>query len=236
MDTTVENVNVPVVQDDAALTPVQETAEPVSELSELATEQPEEQPKEPGYIRKRVDAAVAKAIRETEQRMQAQFDAQLAPIRESMYDRQADDLVSAGEFKSKERALEYVKLKAGVSIPEVAEQPRDAQGRFASQQEDPMVTARANLLYAQAKKIQSNKGLDVLAEYNDNPEVQQRVLSGEWDFYDVAESMGGTQRRVPAPMRSTNGASGSNAFDISHMTDAQFEQLNKNLAAGKTYR
>lgn len=238
METTVENVNVPVVQDDAALTPVQE--EPISELSEIANEQPEEhaevQQKEPGYVRKRIDAAVAKAVRETEQRMQAKFDEQLAPIRESMYARQADDLVNAGEFKSKEMALEYVRLKAGAPAVEKAEQPRDAQGRFTQQQVDPMVQARANLLFDQAKKIQTNRGVDVMAEYQNNPDVQQRVLSGEWDFYDVAEAMSAPQRRAPAPMRSTNGASGSAAFDIAHMTDAQFEQLNKNLAAGKTYR
>lgn len=229
MDYTVDNLPEQ-MPDDAAVQP--EQAEPVSDLSEVVEETPK---KEPGYVRKRIDDAVAKAVRETEQRMQAQFEAQLAPIRESMYSRQADELVESGEFKSKERALEYVKLKAGVSDlpaePET-EQPRDAQGRFA-QKEDPVITARADLLFAQAKKIQTNRGLDVMAEYQNNPDVQQKVLSGEWDFYDVAEAM--NPRRAPAPMRTANGAS-VGAVDIAHMTDAQFDRLNANLAAGKTYR
>lgn len=226
MENTVENVQ-GIVPDDAALTPVQETEAPVSELTEITEP---EAPKEPGYVRKRIDAAVAKALQEQEQRLRAEFDQTLAPIRESVYERQADALVSSGEFKSKETALEYVKLKNGVSVSATPQQ-RDEKGRFA--QEDPVARARANLLSEQAEKIRANRGLDVIGAYNNNPEIQQKVLSGEWDFYDVADNI--KQQRVPAPMRSTNGASVS-GVSIAQMTDAQFEQLQKNLAAGKTYR
>jgi len=233
MENTVENKQPEVVLDDAVLNPVQETQETISPLSEVTEEQqPQEAPpqKEPGWIRQRVDKAVQKAIRETEARMQAQFDTALAPIRESMMERQADELVAAGEFKSRERALEYVRLKGGQVAPAApAEQPRDAQGRFTSQA-DPDVTARANLLAQQANKIKS-RGVDVVHEFNTNPDVKQRVLSGEWDFYDVAENM---QGRVPAPMRTPNGAS-IGAMTIANMSDAQFAKLQQNLAAGKTY-
>lgn len=239
------------VSDDAALVPVQEgEAEPVSsleEITQMGQEQAEasasEPPKkEPGWIRQRVDKAVAKAVQETEQRMQAMFHAQLAPLRESMFDRQAEELVASGEFKSKERALEYVKLKAGVPSTEVqqsAEQPRDDQGRFVSQKtdSDAEVMARAKLLAAQANKIKDSKGLDVAALFNTDPDVKAKILSGEWDFYDVAEAMSKPRRRVPSPVRSTNGAAQDSnvARAINNMTDAQFDRLLKNLEEGKVY-
>ena len=239
MENTVETNLQGLVPDDAALMPEQQTAEPVSDLNEIVNEQPSEEPaqKEPGYIRQRVDKAVQKAIRETEARMQAMFDAQLAPLRESMMERQAEDLVAQGEFKSKERALEYVRLKNGASVPttptDEEQTPRDAQGRFATkQQDDPMVSARAQLLAAQADKIRDRKGLDVMQAFNTNPDIRDKVLSGEWDFYDVAENM----HRLPPTIRTTNGASGGGSIDIAHMTDEQFERLNQNLAAGKTYK
>ena len=234
------------VLDDAALNPVQEQqAEPLSPLNDaLENQQPaEQQPaqKEPGYVRKRVDAAVQKALQEQEARLRAEFAATLAPIRDSMMQREADELVAAGEFKNKERALEYVKLKNGVSVSaapaaQLSQPQRDEQGRFAPKQEqqqpDPMVKARADLLAAQAKKIEANQNLDVVQAFNGNPEVQQKVLSGEWDFYDVADYM--RQGRIPAPMHSPNGVS-TGSRTIASMTDAQFDQLNQNLAAGKIY-
>ena len=58
-------------------------------------EQPE-QPKakaksEPGYVKSRIDKAVAKAVAETEKRMQAMFYQQMAPIRERMMEDEAQE-------------------------------------------------------------------------------------------------------------------------------------------------
>lgn len=249
MENTVEKQAQGMVLDDAALNPVQEMAEPLSPISEITEQQPQgqqnpqaEQPpqKEPGWIKQRIN----KALQQQETRLRAEFEATLAPIRESMYEREADTLVAAGEFKTKERALEYVKLKAGVSVsaaPAQDKQPlqRDAQGRFAPQQQeqqaDPVVKARADLLAAQAEKIKNSRGVDVIQAFNGDPDIQQKILSGEWDFYDVAEAVAqGGQRRPLAPMRSPNGAS-SGGFDISKMSDEQFQKLQENLAAGKIY-
>lgn len=223
-----------VVQD----APQTEVIQPEQEgLQEVDPSQPVEQPtqpaqKEPGYIRQRIDKAVARAVAETEARMQAMFDQQLAPLRESMLDRQASELVESGEFKSKETALEYVRLKAGMPMQQAPVQPRDEQGRFTSQ-EDPMAQARASVLASQADKIRNNRGLDVMSAFNSSPGIRQKVLSGEWDFYDVAENM--QSARVPSPMYTPNGAS-FEGLSINQLSDEQFEQLNRNLAAGKTYR
>jgi len=240
MENTVDIMEQGLVQDDAVLEPMQETEEQHPSLDEFI-EQPAEQapteevhlPKrEPGWVRQRVDKAVQKAIQETEARMRAEFEGTLAPIRESMMEREADNLVASGEFKTRERAMEYVRMKNG--LPGAA-QPTAPQQQ-APQQVDPEVKARGNLLAQQAAKIRTNMGVDVMAEYNSNSEVRQKILSGEWDFYDVAQAMqGGNQRRTPPLVRSPGGSGLSGKFSISDMNDAQFEQLQKNLRAGKVY-
>lgn len=213
------------VLDDAVLTPVQEETEPVSPITEV-TEEPQQ--KEPGYIRQRIDKAVAKAL----ENQRAEFEKMLEPLRDSMYERQAAQLVEEGEFKSQERALEYVRMKAGASVSaapvEPQQRPRDEQGRFVPG-EDPKARARAEILSQQAEKIKNNRGIDVMQTFNDDPTVQQKVLSGEWDFYDVAD-----YHRPMSPMRTPNGAN-TGAFNVSNMSDEQFDKLLANLAAGKKY-
>ena len=263
MENTVEtNMEQQAVQDDAVLEPMQEQEEQnLSSIDEIT--QPEqqqtdngqaaeaEQPtqKEPGWMRKKMDAAVSKALQEQETRLRAEFAKSLAPIYESMYERQADDLVASGQIKSKEMALKYVKAMAGITStssepdqqPKTQTQPRTPDGRFASSQQqqtepDAETKARAHILAAQADKIKSSKGLDVAALFQTDPEVKEKVLSGEWDFYDVAEAMSQPRRRVPSPVRSSNSAMAavdSNA--VANLSDAQFDQLLKNLSEGKVY-
>lgn len=244
MENTVETMEQGMVQDDAALTPMQEPEETHPGLEELLeapqeTAQPEPTeevnlPKrEPGWVRQRVDKAVSKAVQETEARMRAEFESTLAPIRESMMDREADQLVAAGEFKSKERALEYVRMKSG--LPGAAPQQPTPQQPEAT----PEVKARANILAKQAEKIKAQHGYDVMGEFNADPDVRQRVLSGEWDFYDVAEHMesGASRRRTASPklVRTPGGTGLSGNFSVADMSDAQFERLQANLRAGKVY-
>lgn len=72
--------------------------------------------------------------------------------------------------------------------------------------------------------------------FNSDPDVQSRVLSGEWDFYDVAESMSTeSPRKAPHPMRTSNGGGASGAVSIANMTDEQFRKLQANLASGRRY-
>lgn len=261
MENTVEtNMEQQAVQDDAVLEPLQEQEEqPISSLEEI-TEQPEEQQQdneqqanqqqasqsEPGWMKKKMEAYASKALQEQETRLRAEFAEMLAPLRESMYERQADDLVASGQIKSKEMALKYVKAMAGITSSEPDQQPktqpRTPDGRFASSQQQQMepdaeTKARARILAAQADKIKSSKGLDVAALFQSDPEVKEKVLSGEWDFYDVAESMNQPRRRVPSPVRSSNSAMGAtaDASAIANMSDAQFERLLKNLGEGKVY-
>lgn len=206
--------------------------------------QPAEEPKqtqpqgtsEPGWIKQRVNKAVQKAVAETEARMRSEFDAQMAPIRERLLNDEAKELVAQGEFKSLERAKEYLQLKQGqpvTSTPEKPKQPRNAQGQYASNDEDPGTSARIQMLSHQAERIRASGGPDVIAEFRNNPEVEKKVKAGEMDFYDVAEMLRQPGRkRPPAPMRSPNGVNGVGPDSIWAMTDEQFARMDKKLDEG----
>lgn len=198
--------------------------------------------KEPGWIKGRIDKAVSKAVADTESRIRAEYEAMLAPIRESVLDRQAEELVNSGEFKSLDRAKEYVRMKNNLPVQQEApkqEQPRDNTGRFAPKQEnavDPVLQARADLLAQQAEKIKTARGLDVMQALNEDAEIKQRVLSGEWDFYDVAEQLAQQPRRnAPPAVRKSNGVGAGGQFSIANMTKEQFAKLQENLAKGHRY-
>lgn len=245
MNETVEMILNESVPDDAAQAQTESgTLETLmDDAAPAPTQEPEQDntppAKEPGWIKQRISKAVDKAKAE----VRAEYEAMLAPLRESMFDRQAQELVQSGEFKSLERAKEYVRLKNGdTSQPQqkpAAQQPRDDQGRF-QQRGESENRVRATMLAQQAEKIQSRRGLDVMSAFNSDPDIKQRVLSGEWDFYDVADHLdaGGQQpqRRVPpAPVRSPNGAGNTSGMSIANMTDEQFERLQQNLFRGKRY-
>lgn len=209
MENTVENIE-GIVLDDAVQAP--ETQDmPEAEAEEQSIE-PQE--KEPGWISARVNDAVRKA----EERIRAEYEAKLAPLYETMMDRQAQDLVEQGEFRSLDRAKEYVRMKGGYQPQEEAEE------------EDPYLSAKADFLAKQAEKIKANRGLDVMAVFNSDPDIKQRVLSGDMDFYDVAETM----KRPLSPVRNPNGGN-TNVMSIQGMSDEQFARLQKNLSGGKRY-
>ena len=224
------------VQDDAA----QAQGESLSAILETAdtAEEPDqgEAPpaKEPGWINGRINKAVQKAVAETEARITKQYEEMLAPIRESVLERQAQELVDSGEFKSLERAKEYISLKNGTPIQTKEEPERDASGRFTKRTEDPVLSARADLLAKQAQKIKANRGIDVMAAFNQDPETKNKILSGEWDFYDVAEALAEEGHRPSSPVRSANRGSMGDV-SISGMTEAQFKRLQENLSNGRRY-
>lgn len=196
---------------------------------------------EPGYVRGRIDRAVAKAVAETEARMKADFEKQMAPYREQMITMEAQELVRTGTVKDLETAKELVRYRQGQpqKAAEPEAQPRDNSGRFAQKNtqptSDPATSARIDMLQHQADRIRSGGGPDVIAEFKNNEEIKQKVIAGEMDFYDVADYMKQPQRRQPSPMRSSNGVSGTEKSSIAKMTDEQFRRLNKKLDEGAVY-
>ena len=62
------------------------------------------------------------------------------------------------------------------------------------------------------------------------------MLSGEWDFYDVAQELIGRMgRRAPAPVYSPNSAGNQAGLSVANMSDEQFDRLNQSLASGRRY-
>lgn len=224
------------VTDAASLAPetgAETDGQAFSEFTEAETPQSQEPQgveapaKEPGWIKGRVDKAVQKAVRETEQRIRAEYDAKFQPLYARMMDEQAEQLVKDGEFKSIERAREYVRLKGGVT----AEEPANAQEPQPAQQAE-APNPHLNMLANQADKLMK-QGIDVMAVFRSNEEIRNAVLSGQADFYDVAEQMG-RNRRMPGAVRNANNAS-AGGMDIRNMSDAQFQKLQRDLAAGKKF-
>ena len=221
-------------------------SESLESLNVEEEEQPaEDEPKkgaqgtsEPGYIKKRIEKAVSRAIAETEARMNAMFEEKMAPIRDRMLTDEAQELVRQGEFRTLERAKEYLQLKQGitpVNTGEAPAQPRSANGQFAPK-EDPATTARISMLTHQADRIRESGGPDVIGEFRNNPEIKKKIINGEMDFYDVAEQMKAPKRKPPSPMRSPNGASGQNTNAIDSMSDDQFRRLEKRIQNGERFR
>ena len=228
----------------------EEADEPDQTLDSLMEEEgqpqqkkPEQGPSEPGYIRQRIDKAVAKALAEERNNIRAEYEAQFAPLRERLLEMDAKELVASGQVKDLEIAKELIRLRQGLpaaatpapAAPE--QQPRDSQGRYAAKpQTDPATSARIAMLQHQADRIKANGGPDVIKEFQTNEDIKKRVISGEMDFYEVAEYINSPKhRRPPAPTRSPNGASAVNPNAINSMTDEQFERMERNIDKGARY-
>jgi len=241
-DKTVEPQDTEPVEDDAQFEGLEEEADDSSLSLEDALKEesqenaPDQQPEEQGtgdagWLKKRINKAVEKAVAATEARMKEQYEKQFAPIMAKMLEQEAKDLVRQGEFKSLDRAKEYLQLKQGVTPePEPAEQPRNEKGQFANSN-DAVIKAKADMLASQADKILRNRGIDVMAEFNADEEIREKIVSGEWDFYDLANELSkqSTRKKAPAPLRSSNGAGGSSLNAIDSMTDEQFERMERNI-------
>ena len=214
---------------------------------EPGEEPPQEEPKakEPGWVKKRVEKAVTKAVAdavaETEKRMQAKFDQQMAPLRERMMEEQAQDLVRSRKIADIEIAREFVRMQNGQpaaqpAVEQKSEQPVNANVQNTAKQ-DESTNVRVSMLDHQAKRIMAKTGIDVTQEFMNNPEIKAKVRSGEMDFYDVAEyiQQQPKKKRPPSPMRSPNGASGVSPNAIENMTDEQFARMERNIDKGARY-
>lgn len=198
---------------------------------EPENEQPGAGGKEPGYVQKRISKAVQKAVAEARAQMQAEFDAQMAPLREYQMDIEAQKLVNSGKVKDLETAKELVRYRQGQPQAQAA---RDSQPQDGGRP-DPAVEAKLSMLQHQADRIAESGGPDVIAEFRSNPDVKQKIISGEWDFEDVASWMKqrGNSRKPPSPTRSPNGANSSSyTFDFANMSSEQFAKIEKRIQEG----
>lgn len=210
--------------------PVEEYVDEYTEEEAPAEEPPVQKANEPGYVQKRIDKALARERENIKAEIQAEMESRYAPIRERLLEMDARELVTKGVVKDLETAKELVRYRQGQPQVQPEPQPRQPNGQFAPK-EDPAITARIDMLGHQADKIKASTGLDVIEVFSSDEEIKRKVISGEMDFYDVAETMK-PKKRPPSPMRSPNGARSvtPNAFDT--MSKAQFERLERQLDEG----
>ena len=247
-ETMVENVDETQADDTPEEELVEETDESEEDLGEFAGEQPaeEEPPKEsqgtgdsePGWFRKRWDKEVGKLTERIREEIRGEYEAQMAPLRAKMMEDEAQELVRSRKVTDIETARELVRLRNGMpAAAKPAEQPRQANGQFAPK-EDPGTSTRIEMLRHQAEKIAKAGGPDVRAEFTNNEEIKAKVVSGEMDFYDVADYLKqkSSKKRPPSPMRSPNGASGQSPNAIDSMSDEQFERMEKRISEGARIR
>lgn len=184
---------------------------------------------EPGYVRGRIDKAVKKAVEDLNAKWQERFDAVIKPLEERMDEEAAQELVRSRKVGDIETARELVRLRKGQPAQQSSaprEQPRQANGQFAAK-DDPVISARIEILGNQAEKIKAKTGIDVMSEFENNAEIKKAVLNGEMDFYEVAEQMKArpARKRPPSPMRSPNGVNGQINNPIMQMSDEQFDRF-----------
>lgn len=201
--------------------------------------EPAQQPlKEPGYLeRKRSEWEAAR-----KPEMDA-LHAEVATLREYVINQEADKLIASGKVSDREIALAYLRSKEGMPVadntPAKNVPQRDEQGRFVSSNSvqaggtpPEAIQQRAQTLIAQADRLSRVSGVDLMGLYNTDPNVRQKIVSGEWDFIDALESVKAAPV-APAPVRSHNGL-GMGGMNFRSMTDDQFAKVNEMLDGGKT--
>lgn len=187
---------------------------------------------EPGWFQGRLQKERAKWEAAHQDEMN-QLRAQVDEFREYRLGEEADKLVASGKITDREMALDYLRSKHGLPAAETSRPvERDERGRFVSNKPTNEVQQKADALIAQANTLKRSAGFDAIALFNSDPEVKQKVLSGEWDFVDAYEATKQNQRRpAPSPVRGSN-SMGIGSIDVRTLTDAQFEKLNSMLENG----
>lgn len=142
---------------------------------------------------------------------------------------------------SEELAFKYLSLEKGTPV---VEQPRDDGGRFASKASetetaDSDVRARAVALMTQAEAFEKLTDGEVTREqildsYQNDPEVQRKVASGEWDFTDVGKHLRSPQNRAPKVARTTSGGQVAASY-FSGMSDAEYAKFNEKIRMGAVF-
>lgn len=224
---------------------------------EAADDKPEaEQPQGSG-TEGGISAEVRKALSEQQQAYEARlsrYEAQVAALREESLAREADALVAAGTVTDRAIALEYLRMKASkasqasqpaqdapVAPAAPTAQPRDEQGRFAKQPEqresaaDAALKKRATMLFGQAQAIAEEGGPDMLALFESDREIHDKVSSGAWDFKDAALHLmyAGQGRRVPMPVKTPNHTQARRSF--AGMSREDLEAFDRRIENGEVF-
>ena len=207
--------------------------------AEAETEQTSRPPnKEPGWVKKRIDSALQKElpnlVAAEVAKVKAEYEAQIKPLREAQLARDADELVKQGEFRSKDIALEYLRMKQGLPVQAPVTPTASPRAEAEAREADavpPDIRARAARLMDQAEYAKKIDGIDPLAIYHSDPEVQRKVNSGQWDFTDVVMAAKGQTASPPSPIHSSNAALPQKRGPL-ELSSKELQTLNENLRKG----
>lgn len=150
------------------------------------------------------------------------------------------------EHVSEAFALRLLRAEKGIKAPaepeaekppeaksEKAEQPRDKSGRFTAAKPQEAGDEILQTLFRDAQTIESVTGINVEELLDAASDADKQALSN--GSMSMADFVRKSQKKAPQAIRSTN-SSGAAATTIGGMSDAAFEQLQKQLASGKRYR
>ena len=200
---------------------------------------PEKQPdqqdqQEPGWFQKRWNKEVGKLTDRIRSEMKEEYEKQFAPIRDRLIESEANELVRTGAVKDLETAKELVRYRQGQPAPVAQEQPRNDKGQFT--RNDPDIIATSKILGAQADRVKAKTGVDVLEAFEKDASIRNKILSGEMDFYELADQIKEEAiRRPPSPARSPNGVKGVKGNAIMNMSKEEFARLNESLDRGARF-
>lgn len=141
-------------------------------------------------------------------------------------------------------ALDYLRMKKGMPA---AEQPRDDAGRFTAQQQsaaaedtamaDAQERARTLMTQAEAYEKLTDGAVTrdaILDAFQNDADMHQKVVSGEWDFTDVGRALANGQRPAPKVSRSAStGKIGTSTF--LSMSEDDFARFDRQISQGAIY-
>lgn len=242
------------VQDDAVQAPEETGNQPqgISEFlnaAEQEGEQPQDRPAQPDRVSGGIKGRLLDADRkgydrgksEAEaawQAEKAQYEARIRKLEELEIKEEATKLAEQEHVSVAfaERLLRAERGIPGNAQPQEThstEQPRDAQGRFVSRNQQDDSNAYAQTLLDQANTIKRLTGQDMMALYNSRLDIQNRILNREIDFYGLAEEMRG-QKQMPPVVRNANGQTVRHRT-IADLSDEQFDELDRRLEQGAVF-
>ena len=192
----------PQAEGQEALSSVLNPTEPTADAQELS--------EVPKALRGRIKGAESRGYERGKREVEEQYRQDLEELANLRLERDAKELAEQEKI-SVSMATRLLRAERGVSAPQ-----KEAHNS---------VEERAQVLYNQANTIKNVTGIDVLEMFNNDQDIHQKVVSGEWDFTDVAKSY---KQHVPAPVRST-GQTGIEGRSIANMSDEEFEKFDKLL-------
>lgn len=240
------------VQDDAVQVPEETGPKGISEFLDEAVDQEGEQPQDRSTQPERVSGGIKGRLLDADrkgydrgkseaeaawQAEKAQYEARIRKLEELEIKDEAAKLAEQ-EHISVAIAERLIRAERGVpgsvqpDQETPAPQPRDERGRFTARPQDD-TNEYAQKLLEQADTIKRLTGQDMMALYNGNPDIQNRILNREIDFYGLAEEMRG-QKRMPPVVRSANGQTARHR-GIADLTDEQFDELDRRLEQGAVF-